>query len=126
MSRRTRRFAGLAAAFAFAFAQLASAAIACQFDARALEAASMDATLPGEHEGCRSATENPNVCNHHCQYGAAATDGAKVQPAPDLAAGPVVAMLVVPQQSLPPGHQSPAFSPANGPPPEARPLPLRI
>lgn len=125
MSRRTRSFAGLAAVLAFAFAQVASAAVACQFLFPVPEPA-METPMAGGHEGCEAATENPNVCNHHCQYGAAATDGAKVQPAPDLAVGPVVAVIEVPLQSLPPGYRSPAFSPANGPPPAARPLPLRI
>lgn len=122
MTRRTRSIAGLAAAFAFAFAQMAAAAVACQFQGPAPEAMEM----AGGHEGCESAAENPNVCDHHCQYDAAAKDAAKPLPALDAAAGPVVAVIAAPSQSLPPGFRSPAFSPANGPPPEARPLPLRI
>lgn len=122
MTRRTRSLAGLLAVFALAFAQLAVSAFACQLASP--EPAPM---AMGHHpEGCTGPVENANVCNQHCQYGSAATDAARPLPALDAAVGPVVAVIAAPRETLRAAYASPAFSPANGPPPDARPLALRI
>ena len=81
MARPTRSAAALLAMFALLFAQLAVSAFACPLDAPAA-AMSMDA------DHCeRMAT--PNLCDRHCDYGAANVSHATPDLAPDVLALPL-------------------------------------
>jgi hypothetical protein len=122
MTRRRRTVAAFVAAFALAFAQLAVSAHACAFAGQSV----MNHAAPAHPEGCPDADANADLCSQHCQYGAASVDAAKPLPAIDAAAGPVIALLAVPRNPGPVTLVLPAFSPAYGPPPGARLLPLRI
>jgi len=82
MVRRTRFAAALLAMFALLFAQVAVSAFACPLDTPPAATLSMD----GDH--CeRMAT--PNLCDRHCDYGAANVSHASPDLAPDVLALPL-------------------------------------
>jgi hypothetical protein len=122
MTRRRRTVAAFFAAFALLFAQLAVSAHACAFAGQGV----VHHEAAAHPEGCPDADGNADLCSQHCQYSSASVDAAKPMPAIAAAVGPVIALLAAPRD---PGTATLvlcAFSPAYGPPPGARPLPLRI
>jgi hypothetical protein len=122
MTRRRRTVAAWFTAFALVFAQLAVSAHACALADRA----AMSHAAAAHPEGCPDMNKSADVCSQHCEYGNASVDAAKPLPAIDTAAGPLVAVLSAPRVSGPGLAVLSVFLPAHGPPPEARPLPLRI
>jgi hypothetical protein len=122
MTRRRRTVAALLAAFALVFAQVAAAAHACETKMQAGTARQVAA----HPECCPRADTTDNVCAQHCEYGSASVDGAKPLPAIDGATGPLVAVLAAPRVSGPALGIPSVFDSAHGPPPDARPLQLRI
>ena len=108
MSRKTRFLSSWLAAFALAFAQLATAAYSCP---KAAEPAVMEPA-----SDCPDAA-TPNLCQSHCTYGAASLDNSKPQvPVPALAA---VSLTIVPVAiAVPSGAPWPASRVpiATGPP----------
>jgi len=82
MARRTRFAAAFLAIFAMLFAQLAVSAFACPLDLQATAPMSMD----GEH--CDKVF-TPNLCDRHCDYGAASVNHAAPDVAPDVLALPL-------------------------------------
>jgi hypothetical protein len=122
MTRRRRTVAALFAAFALLFAQFAVSAHACE--ARARAAVTHDATM--HPDACPDAKSGTNLCSQHCQYGDANFDLAKPVPAIDAAVGPVVAVLVAPRTTASTVAVRAIAPAAQGPPPDARPLALRI
>jgi hypothetical protein len=122
MTRRRRSLFALLAAFALVFAQFAASAHACD----AILKGGMSHTATGHPEGCPDAGPKGNVCTQHCQYGHASVDIAKPLPAIDVALGVVVAVLDVPRVAGPAPLALALYAPAQGPPPDAHPLPLRI
>jgi hypothetical protein len=122
MTRRRRTVAALLAAFALVFAQVAASSHTCEL--KNMGGAAHEAAA--HPQGCPQADTDANTCEQHCQYGAASVDVAKPFPAIDGAAGPLVAVLAAPRVSGPAPVVLFAFLPAHGPPPDARPLQLRI
>ena len=88
MARRTRSATAFLAILALLFAQLAVSAFACPLDLQPPPTMSMD----GDHCGGMA---TPNLCDRHCDYGAASANHA----APDLA--PDVLALPLPWRALP-------------------------
>jgi len=84
MVRRTRFAAALLAMFALLFAQVAVSAFACPLDVA--NPAAMAATMGGEHCG---ELATPNLCDRHCDYGAASVNHASPALAPDVLALPL-------------------------------------
>ena len=83
MNRRTRIVAAILAIAALAFSQLAVSAFACPHDAApAMSAAQMPAGHC-EHGG------NPNLCERHCDYGAASVGHAGLDMTVDVFALPL-------------------------------------
>src|SRR4051812_21686088 len=78
-----RRLAAFIAMFALAFAQLAVSAFACPLGAP--QAAAMAMT---DGETC-DGMSTPNLCDRHCDYGAANVNHAAPDPAPDVLALPL-------------------------------------
>ena len=78
-----RRFTAFVAIVALLFAQLAVSAFACPLDA---PAPTVMAAMDGDH--CDGAA-TPNLCNSHCDYGAANVNHAAPDLAPDVLALPL-------------------------------------
>ena len=83
MSRRTRSAAAFVAIVAMLFAQLAVSAFACPLDLRAPAAA-----VPMDGGHCDKVF-TPNLCDRHCDYGAANVSHASPDLAPDVLALPL-------------------------------------
>ena len=80
--RRHRAFAAILATVALLFAQLAVSALACPKDEVVVEMQSMS-------EHCQKQQQTPNLCNIHCDYGAANVNHASPDFAPDVLALPL-------------------------------------
>jgi hypothetical protein len=86
MNRLVRRIAALVALGTLAFGQLAVSAHACMGDMpRPHAMASMDSQMP-----CDQMAPGDNLCERHCDYGAAASDS---QAAPSAINAPVAPLL---------------------------------
>jgi hypothetical protein len=83
MNRRTRIFAAFLAIAALAFSQLAVSAFACPNDVAPAMAADEMPAGHCEHGG------NPNLCERHCDYGAASVGHAGLDMTLDVLALPL-------------------------------------
>jgi hypothetical protein len=122
MTRRRRTVAALLAAFALVFAQFAASAHACEMK----NMGGVSNGSAAHPQGCPEADQDLNACAQHCQYGTASVDATRPLPAIDSAVGALVAVLAAPRISGPAPVVLAALTPAHGPPPDARPLQLRI
>ena len=114
MNRSIRRFAALFAIGALAFSQLAVSAFACP----KLAEAAVAVTAAGEEHCDRPDT--PNLCDQHCEYGAANVNHAAPDAAPDVLA------LVLPWRAEPRTSALIAASPLASHLPPAHPPPPRL
>jgi hypothetical protein len=98
-----RRLSAVIAIVALLFAQLAVSAFACPMDASAPAAMSM----PMDGGPCDGAT-TPNLCDRHCDYGAANVNHATPDIAPDVLALPLPWRAA--PASLPAAFSRPCFA----------------
>jgi hypothetical protein len=120
MKRRNRPFIALLALFALAFAQLAVAAHAC---ARMGSLAAPTALV--EDSGCCPKPDRSTQCVEHCQFGSASVDSPKPVSVPAVTAGPVLAIVALPDPVPASAAIAHPVWPTAGPPP-IRLIALRI